>query len=237
MLLDHFHPPLNERRHWTGFHSHWAGCLATDLNQRLPAGWFAEPQVRWGIEVDVATYDEAGAVVGQVASSGESPAWEPPEPAKTIAFPLQTDIVEVQVFRDLGEAPLAGVIEILSPANKDRFESREAFASKCETFLRDAIGLVMVDIVTERSANLHAILMERFGQPGEPDNAIYSAAYHPLQRGEQQELDIWYEPLEIGGPIPSLPLYLKNGPCIRVNFEETYCRTCRDLRIPDLSGN
>ena len=27
-LLDHFHPPLSERRHWEAFHSRWAGAIA-----------------------------------------------------------------------------------------------------------------------------------------------------------------------------------------------------------------
>ncbi len=45
-LLDHFHPPLNMRRHWHAFHNAWATYLASDLNQRLPEGYFAEPNVQ-----------------------------------------------------------------------------------------------------------------------------------------------------------------------------------------------
>lgn len=41
MLLDHFHAPLDNERHWTGFHSAWATNLAVDLNRLLPDGWFA----------------------------------------------------------------------------------------------------------------------------------------------------------------------------------------------------
>jgi hypothetical protein len=49
VLLDHFRPPLSSRRHWHAFHNAWATYLATDLNQRLPAGFFAEPNVQFGI--------------------------------------------------------------------------------------------------------------------------------------------------------------------------------------------
>ena len=45
-LLDHFHPPLSERRHWQAFHSRWASALADDLNgMGLPENLFAEPAV------------------------------------------------------------------------------------------------------------------------------------------------------------------------------------------------
>ena len=57
-LLDHFHPPLEGRRHWHSFHNAWATSIAAGLNQHLPQGYFAEPNVQFGIEIDVATFDE-----------------------------------------------------------------------------------------------------------------------------------------------------------------------------------
>ena len=48
-LLDHFHPPLSEERHWEAFHSKWANVLVDELNDTLlPAGYFAEPHVHMG---------------------------------------------------------------------------------------------------------------------------------------------------------------------------------------------
>src|SRR5208337_1039658 len=34
-LLDHFHPPLQGRRHWEGFHGWWAAAIAGRLNEHL----------------------------------------------------------------------------------------------------------------------------------------------------------------------------------------------------------
>ena len=56
-LLDHFRPPLSTRRHWHAFHNAWATYIAGDLNASLPEGYFAEPNVQFGIEIDVATQD------------------------------------------------------------------------------------------------------------------------------------------------------------------------------------
>src|SRR5579862_2908411 len=65
-LLDHFHPPLSERRHWEGFHSRWANAISDSLNEQgLPENFFAEPTININgrVEVDVATLEE-------VASTG-----------------------------------------------------------------------------------------------------------------------------------------------------------------------
>ena len=232
MLRDHFHPPLVNQRHWTGFYSRWAGNIAVDLNRHLPEGWFAEPTVQWSIEVDVAAFEEATSLVGATDGGTATGAWEPSAPVKTIDFSLTTDVVEVKVFRDFCDLPLVGVIELVSPANKDRPESRDAFVSKCDAFLRDALGLVMVDIVTKYRANLHSELMERIGEPEQQDEPLYTSAYRPGQRNGATQLDIWYEPLSVSEDLPSIPLFLKNGPRVRVNLADTYRQTLSDLRYP-----
>lgn len=232
MLLDHFHPPILNQRHWTGFHSRWAGNIAVDLNQTLPDGWYAEPTVHWAIEVDVGAFEESEALVGAGAAGSGSAGWEPSEPAKTIDFSLTTDAVEVKIYRDFSEFPLVGVIELVSPANKDRPETREAFVSKCDGYLREGLGLVMVDVVSNHRANLHALLMERIDDPEPRNDPLYTSAYRPVQRNGESKLEIWYEPLTVGEPLPSMPLYLKNGPRARVNLSETYQQTLRDLRYP-----
>jgi Protein of unknown function (DUF4058) len=232
MLLDHFHSPLFSQRHWSGFHSRWAGNIAVELNEHLPDGWYAEPTVQWAIEVDVAAFEETGALVGAAATAGAAGSWEPSAPAKTIDFSLTTDVVEVKVYRDFTDYPLVGVIELVSPANKDRPETREAFVSKCDAYLREGIGLVMVDIVSSHRANLHSLLMERIDEPEPRDEPLYTSAYHPVQRNGGTQLDIWYEPLAVGEDLLSMPLFLKNGPRARVNLADTYRQTLRDLRYP-----
>ena len=232
MLLDHFHPPLLKIRHWSGFHGAWATNIAVDLNRHLPEGWFAEPTVQWGIEVDVATFEDSETLVTAGTAGRGSGTWEPDEPIKTIDFSLTTDIVEVKIYRDEQELPLAGVIELVSPANKDRPETRETFTSKCNVFLHQGVGLVLVDLVTKHQANLHSQLMDRINEPDQQEDPIYTAAYHPVKRNGNTKLDIWYEPLAIGDDLISMPLFLKNGPRARVNLADTYLQTLKDLRYP-----
>ena len=77
MLRDHFHPPLQGRRHWESFHSAWATVLATALNQQLPQDWFAEPTASFGIEIDVATWDDAQVPAADGTGAGAVANWSP----------------------------------------------------------------------------------------------------------------------------------------------------------------
>ena len=101
-LLDHFHPPLSERRQWHAFHHSWAAVIAFDLNRRLPPGYFADPNVQFGIEIDVAAFEEN--------AHGAPPSWSPPEPTMTIPITLITDVVEVAVYNSEAGPVLIGAI-------------------------------------------------------------------------------------------------------------------------------
>lgn len=60
-LLDHFHPPLREERHWEGFYSRWANALVDALNEKLlPPGYYAEAHIHSGahVEIDAATFQQ-----------------------------------------------------------------------------------------------------------------------------------------------------------------------------------
>ena len=66
-LLDHFHPPLQNHRHWEGFHGWWAATIASLLNDHLlPPEYFAEYQITVStrIEVAVAPFTEEEAPRG-----------------------------------------------------------------------------------------------------------------------------------------------------------------------------
>src|SRR5438477_12076702 len=112
-LLDHFHPPLSERRHWHSFHNSWATYLSSQLNAVLPSGYFAEANVQFGVEIDVAAFEEPGA-------AGAPTGWLAPRPPATYPFEMSDVVVEVGIFSRSGGPQLAGAVELVSPANKDR---------------------------------------------------------------------------------------------------------------------
>jgi hypothetical protein len=193
-LLDHFRPPLGARRRWRGFYTAWAAFIAADVNQRLPDGYFAETDVRLGIE--------SGA-----------------------------EVVQVRVCEDRERLPLAGVVALATPADKDRAERRNEFLTRCAAYLRQGIGLVVVDAATQRPADLHGELLGRFGVQGAAPGALYAAAYHPFSNAGETSLETWQEPLAVGRPLPTMPLCLRGGLSVPVELGTAYARACRELRV------
>ena len=233
-LLDHFRPPLGVMRPWHGFHHAWASVISFDLNARLPVGYFSSPNIQYGIEIDVATFEDAPVLAGAEDTARATAATFDRAPTQTLGLPVVTDIVEALVFRDDGGPVLVGAVELVSPANKDRPEHREAFVSKCLAYLGQGVGLVVVDVVSDRRANLHDELLARLiaAEPAQTlGTPLYTAAYHPVGRGETPAVEIWQQSITVGSELPAMPLFLRGGPRVALDLAATYTRTCREQRI------
>src|SRR5947209_17003071 len=99
-LLDHFRPPLSQRRHWDSFHGAWAEAMAMNLNQSvLPERFVAEARVKLGgqVQIDVGTFAEDG--MAPSPELGGIALWAPPKPVATAPLAFQdADVFEVQVL-------------------------------------------------------------------------------------------------------------------------------------------
>lgn len=242
-LLDHFHPPLSLVRHWESFHARWAAAIADVLNDELlPTEYFAEVQVHVGsrVEVDVGTFGEVPAGVAEAPRSGTATAtlvarpWAPPAPAMTMpgAFP---DSLEILVFRTEAGPTLVAAIELVSPGNKDRQEHRRAFAAKCGSYLQQGIGLMLIDVVTNRQANLHNELVSLLDAGAQfllPPECLYATAYRPVRRADAAEIDVWSATLAVSQPLPLLPLPLDNALFLPLDLGATYAEACARSRLP-----
>ena len=238
-LLDHFHSPLYPMHRWESFHTFWATDIASHLNLAiLPQMYFSEAQIHIGgrVEVDVATLEgrASGTAQGNGAVAVAEAVWAPPA-APLVLQTVFPDEIEVQVFGSPTGAHLVGAIELVSPGNKDRPETRDAFVSKCSSYLHSGVGVIVVDVVTDRLANLHDELMGRLQQPPTThfpaETPLYAVAYRPVRREGGDRIDCWPTALVLGRPLPVLPLALRNGPTFPVDLELTYMAACRRSRL------
>jgi hypothetical protein len=239
-LFDHFHPPLYPHHHWESFHSNWATRIADAIAAVVPPEFQVEEHTHAGpaFEIDVATYEGTTPPPGTSSSPAlavrEAPAYAPPVPDDTIpaVFP---DTFEVRVFSTAAGLTLVAVVELVSPGNKDRPEQRRAFAAKCASYLAQGVSLIMIDVVTNRHANLHNDLMRLMEAapdhdfPG--DVPLYAVAYRPVRRPDGEAIDLWRRPLAVGAPLPTLPLRLTGDQFVPVDFEATYQEACRRRRL------
>jgi hypothetical protein len=243
-LRDHFRPPVSKRSSWEGFHGLWPGIIVQQLARRLPDGFVAEPRVHLGsfYEIDVCTFEqneEGEAVFGYEWESNVGIATVPqalPVPTLTLdaEFPEQY-AYEVLIFDLERDRRLVAAIEIVSPANKDRPESRQLFLAKCFNLLRQDVCLSIVDLVTIRQFNFYTELLALLNRCdpawSAPVPPIYAVTCRKRKVGGQTKLDTWSHPLAVGQPLPSLPVWLSETQNVALDLESSYEETCRVLRI------
>ncbi len=239
-LFDHFHAPLRKKRHWESFHTAWTASIARQLNKRpLPVGFVAEPYVTLGVsvEADVATLEEDTSEPGEAARTSAAGIWTPPRPPVVTPVDFNgLDVCEVRVYDDEMTRTLVAAVEVVSPANKDRFGHRRAFVAKCAGYLQQAVSVVIVDVVTSRRHNLYAELAEflevNAAARAAVSSNLYAVACRTTRRRKRAQLEVWPAPLRVGAPLPVLPLWLTREMAVPLDLEASYLFTCDSLNIP-----
>jgi hypothetical protein len=215
--------------------------IVQTLIEILPEPYFAAPGVHLGTlyEVDIGTYHEptlesngGDAVGGGVAVA----TYAPPKPTLTMEPQLpDQDVYEVRIYDSRRNRRLVAAIKIISPSNKDRPETRGAFVSKVATLLKNDVCVSIVDVVTTSDFNLYAELLNFLDgtDPALRDEPppIYAVTVRLRYEGSRRLMDNWYQPLAVGQPLPTLPVWLKETWAISLDLEATYEETCRALRI------
>lgn len=241
-LRDHFRPPVSKLASWEGLHGQWPAMIVQHLAQVLPAGYRAEPRVHLGpyFEIDVTAFQPVlpqTAITSTEESGGvATAAWSATLPRLDVEadWPDQYEY-EVLVFDHQRERRLVAAVELVSPANKDRPESRRALVAKCAVLLRQGISVSIVDLVTVRHFNLYAELLEWIGQHdpslGTEPPSIYAASLRFQRPARHTRLQTWPYPLMVGSPLPTLPLWLTPDRSVPLDLEASYEDTCRILRI------
>jgi hypothetical protein len=201
-----------------------AGGAGGKTRGTAPRGYVAEPRVHLGsfFEIDVCTFE-----------NGERP--EPPlgsGPNGGVAIATY----EVLVYDAERDRKLVAAVEIVSPANKDRPESRQMFVAKCAALLQKGVCTSIVDLVTIRRANLYAELLKLIegSDPAVTTDppSLYAVTCRKHVVHPKTRLETWSHPLVLGQPLPQLPVWLTEHKAVQLDLEASYEQTCRVLRIP-----
>jgi len=241
-LRDHFHPPVSRQVSWEEIHAMWPVVIVQQLKKQLPTGYVSAPKIHLGsqFEIDIATYERDDSPTGY-SDSGDgggvaTATWTVAEPSVAVETEIPDyDEYEVRIYDATRDRTLVAVIELVSPANKDRPEKRNAFVGKCAALLQKGIAVSIVDVVTTRQCNLYTELMAFLGQAdptmGTAPPATYAASCRWLLRGERATLQTWSHILAVGQPLPTLPLWLTPTRVVPLDLEQSYEKACDDLSI------
>jgi hypothetical protein len=240
-LRDHFRPPTTKFGSWEALHGGWPMVFVQHLRKKLPPGYVSAPRVHLGpyFEIDIAAYEQDNSTSQLGTGGGGTMTLAAPRPT----WAIETDVpeeyeYEVQIYNVEEERQLVAVIEIVSPANKDRPENRRAFVGKCAALLRKGVAVSIVDLITIRHANLYAEMMAFIGHPdptlGPEPPPIYTSScrWTKIAAGTRGRLEAWSQPLTVSQPLPPLPLWLADGVSILFDLERCYEQACSDLSFP-----
>jgi hypothetical protein len=239
-LRDDFRSPVNDMHSWDSLHAMWPAMIVQQLFDILPSGFVAAPGVHFGedFEIDVSAFEE-DEPAEPITSTGDSGVATVAPPAPTLSLEADLsdqDEFEVQVYDVERGRELVAAIEIVSPSNKDRPEHRRAFVAKVAALLQKEVCVSVVDLVTIRQFNLYADLLELIGgadpQLGPTPPNLYAVTIRSRKPPDRRPLlDMWYSPMSVGQPLPTLPIWLSPNLHVLLPLEASYEETCRLLHI------
>jgi hypothetical protein len=120
---------------------------------------------------------------------------------------------------------ILALIEIVSPANKDRASSVSEFADKAQSALRQGIHLLLVDLLPPGQFDpqgMNAVIWEAYGSDSEEgalpaDKPLMLASYVTTALPEA-----YLESVAVGDVLPGMPLFLDRDGYVNVPLEMTY---------------
>ncbi|MBW3597252.1 MAG: DUF4058 family protein [Planctomycetes bacterium] len=221
------------------FHVAWIPLLSKSLNEGLlPEGYYALPE------------QHAGRAIADVLTLHASPARTEPYPlppatggvavAEAPPKSQHRETVEAEVLarrrsiaiRHVSGHRLVALLEIVSPANKDRRDSVDEFSDKVCSALRLGVHVLVVDLFPPRPSapqGMHAAIRARLRTPEASYDLPADEPLTLVSYAAGPRIEIYVEHLAVGAALPDMPLFLRPDRYVNVPLEATYQEAYRGL--------
>ena len=229
-----------DERGWDSVHPIWMTYLIEWIRPRLPEGYKAFIGGVPGLAVASANGKPD---VGVRRFGPEQPA---PGTATTGTAVLEPDLTQNAVLRldpqravhiDL-HGQLIAAIELVSPRTKDRADSKETYTNRYLGYLILGVHLMVVDVLPRpRKFSFADALTTGVGLDLPPLPSPFAATYRvnvPIPVGDDMggSFSVWRRPLQVGEPLPTLPLPLNIHEAVEIDLEQTYQRAAEQAYLP-----
>lgn len=209
------------------FHYRWIAAIADALNSGgLPPDYFALPEQRvGGPEPDVLTLSRPSRHTS-ADRTGSGVATELPPPKAR--FVVESDVANyarranrIAVRHEEGD--VVAIIEIMSPGNKSGRSAFQTFVGKLVEYLYRGIHVLIVDPFPPSRRDpqgVHKAIWDEF-----EDNEFVLPADKPLTLASYDARDgvvAYVDPIAVGDPLPSMPLFLAPRLHVPCPLEATY---------------
>ncbi len=210
------------------FHNVWIALLRIALNSGLlPPGFYAMSEQHGGKYIaDVLTLHEPAATgpPARVLSGGASVAEAPPKVRRQLSLsPAARSRRKTLTIRHVSGHRIVALLEIVSPANKDRKDHVAELVDKMEDAVSHGIHLLVIDLFPPGKHDplgLHGAFWQRMGdEPEGPpaDEPLTLASYVA-----DTPLRAYLEYISVGSAVPNMPLFLDPEFYVNPPLAETY---------------
>lgn len=216
------------------FHLAWMAELQRTLNSGiLPQGYYAlAEQVAGEIGPDVLTLqdresEETPPAASENTNGGSVAVADAPPQVSVTAIATEAMLLAARrrrlVIRHLTGDRIVALVEIVSPGNKERRSTLDAFDNQTIAALDQGYHLLIIDLLPPSSFDpqgIHGTIWERIDGPGYAapfDRPLTLAAYVSAET-----ITAYVEPVAVGAELPDMPLFLDPGHYVNVPLEPTY---------------
>jgi hypothetical protein len=214
------------------FHTAWIGEIQKVLNGGLlPSGFYALAEQHAGRFVaDVLTLQAPVALAEALpplpGAGGTAVAQAPPRVRlRQVIEPSARALRRTLAVRHVSGHRLVALLEVVSPANKDRAGHLEEFAAKAASALHLGVHVLIADLFPPGPYDpqgIHGAIREELDPEGE---AYELPAGEPLTFAGYlggARVEAFVEHLAVGGRLPEMPLFLQPDLYVDVPLESTY---------------
>jgi hypothetical protein len=223
------------------FHVAWITALNSTLNEGLlPEGYYALAEQHAGRSIaDVLTLHASPATPEAMplppATGGTAVAEAPPKVRRrqTVEQAALTRRRSLAI-RHVSGHRLVALIEIVSPANKDRASHLEEFAAKAVAALDLGVHLLVVDLFPPGPNDpfgIHGVIRQRLEQSDEPYDLPVEEPLTLVSYAAGARVEVYLEHVAVGVALPQMPLFLRPDRYIDVPLEATYREAYRGVPV------
>jgi hypothetical protein len=214
------------------FHVAWISEIRKGLNAGvLPQGFYALAEQHAGRTIaDVLTL-HVGPVSGEPVSSfpaagGTALAEAPPKVRRRETVEGSASARRrTLAIRHVSGHRLVALLEIVSPANKDRQRTVDEFAAKAVEAIDAHVHLLVVDLFPPGRYDpqgMHGVIRQRLWQSDKPYDLPAAEPLTLASYAAGLDVEIYLEHLAVGAALPEMPLFLSRDHYINVPLEPTY---------------
>ena len=221
------------------FHITWTGALRDALNEGLlPQGYYALAEQHAGQTI-------ADLLKLHASPEPAQPRWLPPDTGGIAVADAPPKVQRMQTVEPVGLARrrslairhvsghrLVALLEIVSPANKDRRAHFEELVDKLVSAIDLGIHVLLLDLFPpgrHDPRGMHGVIRQCLDQS---DDLYDLPAAKPLTLASYAaapQVDIYLEHLAVGNSLPDMPLFLRPDCYVNVPLEPTYVATYRGV--------